>query len=383
MQNLTAYGVIIFVFMLLCGMFLLPGTVHAQDENNKEKKRENVFLHPKKFYKKYFPRLKIKSDPPDSAYIKMYPNYLSVSAYVLSPEIGMDFGPGNTHANGALKLRTSIGDILGFSANYRLVGAGFAFLLNSGASSQDVYAKSRYRTATIKYNSKSTSLQFKYLRIKGLTDIALPAGTDPSTGYIKRPDIESKEFQFEALYNPRWKKYSYIAPLTFSQRQIKSSTGFLLQTGIYYSRLSSDSTLVGPEKAEYYGNFKNVKVVKSFSIRLAPGLGSNFVFFKRYYLSVVAFPSYDLSFYKYLHDEDEKEKGKHAFVFVLEGKASLGYHSERLYGGLRIEAERRSASLHEIGMNSRYVYLGVEFGYRFNTPRIVKKVYRETMPPGM
>ena len=374
---------LIFVLTVICGVFSLYCTVYGQGEDIKGKKRENVFLHPRKFYKKYFPHLKIKSDPPDSAYIKIYPDYLSVSAYVLSPKIGMDIGPGNTHSNGALKLRTSIGDILGFSANYRFVGAGFAFLLNSGSPSQDNYAKSRYRTATIKYNSRSTSLQFKYLRFKGLTEISRSPGLDPSNGYIKRPDIVNKEFQFEWLYNPRWKKYSYIAPLTFSQRQIKSSTGFLLQTGVYYNQLSSDSTLVDARKGQFYGDFKNVKVIKSLSIRLAPGLGNNFVFFKRYYLSIVAFPSYDLYFYKYLRDGDEKVKGRQTFIFVMEGKASLGYHSERIYGGLRIEAEKRSASLHEIDMHAMYTYFGVEIGYRFNTPRIVKKVYRETMPPGM
>ena len=374
---------LIFVLTVICGVFSLHCTVYGQADDIKETKRENVFLHPRKFYKRYFPHLKIKSDPPDSAYIKIYPDYLSVSAYVLSPKIGMDIGPGNTHANGALTLRTSIGDILGFSANYRFVGAGFAFLLNSGSPSQDNYAKSRYRTATIKYNSRSTSLQFKYLRFKGLTDIASPPGLDPLNAYIKRPDIVNKEFQFEWLYNPRWKKYSYIAPLTFSQRQIKSSTGFLLQTGVYYNQLSSDSTLVDASKRQFYADFNNVKIIKSLSIRLAPGLGSNFVFFKRYYLSLVAFPSYDLYFYKYQRDSDEKVKGRQTFIFVMEGKASLGYHSERIYGGLRIEAEKRSASLHEIDMNAMYTYFGVEIGYRFNTPRIVKKVYRETMPPGM
>jgi hypothetical protein len=359
----------------------LHDTVYAQDEINKEKKRENVFLHPRKFYKKYFPHLRIKTDPPDSAYIKIYPNYLSISARVLSPAIGMDIGPGNTKANGALKFRTNIGDILGFSATYKLVGAGFAFLLNS--PSQDDYAKSRYRTATIKYNSSAYSLQFKYLRFKGLTDVGRLAGIGPSIGYIKRHDIVNKEFRFEGLYNPRWRKYSYIAPLTFSQRQIKNSTGFLLQTGVYYSQLSGESVLVDPGKAQYYEDFKDVRVIRTLSIRLAPGLGSNFVFFKRYYLSLVAFPSYDLYFYKYLHHTDEKVKGRQTFIFVLDGKASLGYNSERIYGGLLIEAERRSASLHEIDVNTMYTYLGVEFGYRFNTPRIVKKVYRETMPPGM
>ena len=152
---------------------------------------------------------------------------------------------------------------------------------------------------------------------------------------------------------------------------------------MYYSQLSSDSTLVNAGKAQYYGDFKNVKVIRTLSIRLAPGLGSNFVFFKRYYLSLVAFPSYDLYFYKYLHDSNEKVKGRQTFIFVLEGKASLGYHSERIYGGLRIEAEKRSASLHDIDMSSMYTFFGVEIGYRFNTPRIVKKVYRATMPPGM
>ena len=270
---------LIFVLTVICGVFSLHCTVYGQGEDIKEKKRENVFLHPRKFYKKYFPHLKIKSDPPDSAYIRIYPDYLSVSAYVLSPKIGMDIGPGNTHANGALKLRTSIGDILGFSANYRFVGAGFAFLLNSGAPSQDNYAKSRYRTATIKYNSRSTSLQFKYLRFKGLTDIGRPPGMDPSNGYIKRPDIVNKEFQFEWLYNPRWKKYSYIAPLTFSQRQIKSSTGFLLQTGVYYSQLSSDSTLVDREQREILRGFQECKSDQKFIDSVSARAGQQFCFF--------------------------------------------------------------------------------------------------------
>jgi hypothetical protein len=374
---------IVFVLTIICSVFSLYETVNAQVDTVKKKKRENVFLHPRKFYQKYFPHLKIKSDPPDSTYIRTYPNYLSISAYVLSPAIGIDIAPSNTHTDGALKLRTSISDILGFSANYKFVGAGFAFLLNSGAPSHDNYTKSRYRTATIKYNSRGYSMQFKYVRFKGLTDIARPAGMDPLIGPIKRPDIVNKEFQFEWLYNPRWRKYSYIAPLTFSQRQIKSSSGFLFQTGVYFSQLSSDSPLVDPTKAQYYGDFKNVKVIRTLSIRLAPGLGSNLVFFKRYYLSIAVFPSYDLYFYKYLQYQDEKVKGRRTFMFVLDGKASLGYHSERIYGGLRIEAERRSASLRGIDMDTMYTYLGVELGYRFNTPRIVKKVYRETMPPEM
>ncbi|MEO8472720.1 MAG: DUF4421 family protein [Chryseolinea sp.] len=371
----------ILILMVVCLVIASREAVYAQKKTVKEQMQENVFLHPKLFYKKFFPHMKIKRDPPDSAYIKVYPHYLSVSAHVLRPAIGLDIFPGNSSGN--LKYRTNIRDILGFSGSYKFVGVGFAFLLNSGAHSPDEYTKSRYRTATIKYNSKGWSLQYKYLRFKGLTDIGRPSGMDPSIGFIKRPDIVNKEFQFEGLYNPAWQKYSYVAPLTFSQRQVKSRVGFLLKTGVYYSQMSGDTSLVAPGKAKYYGDFKDIKAIRSLSIRLAPGVGGNIVFLRQYYFSLVAFPSYDLYLYKYLKDVDEKVKGKQAFIFGLDGKASLGYQSKRIYGGLRFEFERRSASLSGIDIRAMYTYLGVEFGYRFNAPKIVKKVYKDTMPPGM
>src|SRR6187549_3012872 len=97
----TTCRLMIFV-VVMCGIISPHATLYAQEEITKEKKRENVFLHPKKFYKKYFPHLKIKRDPPDSTYIRVYPNYLSISAHMLSPAIGMDIGPDNTDAKDAM-----------------------------------------------------------------------------------------------------------------------------------------------------------------------------------------------------------------------------------------------------------------------------------------
>ena len=260
--------------------------------------------------------------------------------------------------------------------SYRFISAGFAFLLKSGAQTHDDYAKSRYRTATIKYSSRAWSLQYKFLKYRGLTDIN-------SKPYTKRSDIINKEFQFEGIYNPGWRKYSYIAPATYSQRQIKSRASILFKTGVFYTQLFGDSAVIAPNQQEYFDDFNDVSVIRTLSVKLAPGAGGTFVFHKHYYLSVVVFPSYDLFFYKYLNHPDEKVKGRQTFVFVLDGEASVGYQSKRLYAGLRYEAERKHASLQSIRTNNVYTYLGVEIGYRFNTPRFVKKVYKSTMPPGM
>src|SRR5688500_10491540 len=73
---------------------------------------KNVFLHPDKFYKKFFPKLKGKRDlnTPDSSYIRSYPNYLSVGMHILSPAIRINIKPRNTSASDSdrsLKLQTN------------------------------------------------------------------------------------------------------------------------------------------------------------------------------------------------------------------------------------------------------------------------------------
>jgi hypothetical protein len=299
---------------------------------------------------------------------------------MLSPVIKLEMDPKGNPSTRSSKFKTNIPDIIGFSAGYRFISAGFAFLLRSGIRTNDDYAKSSYRTATIKYTGKAYSFQYKYLRFKGLTDVnPYNSITDR---YIRRPDIVNKEFQFEGLYNVSWRKYSYIAPLKFSQHQIKSRTGLLFKTGVYYTQISGDSALVSKQQM-LSEKLSEVNVIRSLSVRIAPGVGSNFVFRKKYYLFLAAFPCYDLYFYKYLNHPDEKVKGKGTLALVLDGKASLGYQSERIYAGLRYEVERRTASLQGMRTNNMYTYLGLEFGYRFKAPRVVKKVYKETMPPGM
>lgn len=306
--------------------------------------------------------------------------------HVLSPAIGMNFEPRRplpAGLNATSKFRTNIADIMGFSASYRYVSFGFAFLLRSGMNMHDNYAPSRYRTATIKFSGAASTFQFKYIRLQGFTDIGQPSHTEPA-GYRQRPDLLNKEFQFEILHNFHWRRYSYIAPLTFAQRQIKSRAGFLLKAGVYYDQLSGDSTLVSDHQKPYYNDLENARALRSLSVRLAPGIGANLVFFKRIYLSVVAFTSYDLYLYKYLDTLDQRGvDGKQAFAWVLDGKTSLGYHTRRFYAGVLFEAEHRLGALYNLDLGKRYTYTGIEVGYRFDAPRFVSKFYKKTMPPGM
>ena len=352
----------------------------------KETEKQNVLLHPDRFYRKFLPHLKIKRNPPDSLFIKSYPYYLSTGIHILSPEVKMDIASNGAKPDNfdpASKFRSNISDVIGFSGTYRFVSVGFSFLSKSGLNTHGDYSPSRYRTATVKYNGAADAFQFKYIRIQGFTDINQPSRLGPNPMYTQRPDVISKEFQFEITHNFSWKRYSYAAPITFLQRQIKSHGGFLLKAGAYYSQLSSDSTLLGKRQNQYYDDFNDIRAIRSVSLRIAPGLGGNLVFWRKVYFSASAFTSFDFCFYKYLKLLDEKVQGRQALVFVLEGKVSLGYQSRRFYAGLRYEPERRVGVLHGLEMKTTYSYTGIELGYRFVAPGFVKKVYKKTMPPGM
>jgi len=381
-SGVNRFRILIFTLVLI-GTLVPIHSIFAQDK----KFKDFILFHPHRFYRKFMPGMKVKRNPPDSTYIKTYPNYLSVGMHVLSPAISVNWQPRQTapgNYNASSKFRTNVSDIAGFSASYRFVSFGFAFLLKSGMNMHADYAPSRYRTATIKFSGSANTFQFKYIRIQGFTDIAQPDHLDPAPRLRQRRDMVNKEFQFEILHNFHWKKYSYIAPLTFAQRQIKSHAGFLLKAGVYYDQLSGDSTLINAHQKPYYDALDEARVLRSLSIRLAPGVGANLIFFKSIYVSLVGFASCDLYLYKYLKNTNESGvMGKQTFGWVLDGKASVGYHAKRLYAGVRFETERRAATLYNMESQKTYTYTGIELGYRFDAPGFVQKFYKKTMPPGM
>jgi hypothetical protein len=368
----------IFIILLLLNLFFVKN-IYAQNG------KENVFLHPDKFYRKFFPHLKIRHLPLDSQYVRTYPNYLSVAAHVLIPQIYVDLnpvGPKSKGAHASSQFRTNINTIIGFSGSYRFVTAGFALATKSNLGNKRDYAHSSYRTATIHYNNPKYSLQFKFIKIGGLTDVNELNNLDSTHHFTQRKDITTKEYHFEGIYNFSWKKYSYVAPIDFTQRQIKSRIGFLIKAGIYNNQLYSDSNLLSMRQRKYFEEFTNITRMNSYSVKLAPGIGANLVFLKRFYVSTSVFIPYNLYFNRLFIGKDLSRK-ETSIQLVFDGLVSIGYQSKRFYTGLRYQADSKGARLKYISTTTVYSYIGFDLGYRFLTPQAVKKVYKDTMPPGM
>ncbi len=351
-----------------------------------QEKKENVFLHPDKFYKKFIPHFKFKKILSDSHYVKIYPNYLSASTRLLIPKIYFDLNPTGVKAEGrhaSSELRTNVNTILGFAGSYRFVTVGFAVALKSNTSGFSDFAHTTYRTATINYNSPRYSLQFKFIKLGGLTDVNELNNLNSKGKYISRNDITMKEYHFEGIYNFSWRKYSYIAPIDYTQRQVKSRIGFMLKAGIYNNQLFSDTNLLSMRQRPYFEHFDSTVRMNSYSVKLAPGVGGNLVFGKRFYISAYVFVPYNLYFNRLFTFHNHLVRKETSLQLVLDGMVSLGYQSKRLYAGLRYQADSKGAKLKYISSTTVYSYIGLDMGYRFVTPKIVKKIYKKTMPPGM
>ena len=354
-------------------------------EEDKKGKGLRIFFHPQKFYRKYFPDIKIKKPDVDSLYIKSYPNLFTTGAHLISPSISLNLYSKSNAINASeatSKFRTNIGNILAFSGSYRYIAAGFAVVLSSNNKGSN-YTETRYRTATIKYNGSAYSLQFKYARTKGFTDINGYNSVNNNNQYTNRDDLLEREYQFEGIYNFSWKKYSYYAPLDYTQRQLKTRMGFLIKAGVYYNQLSGDSNLLTVAQRPYFEDFNNIKTIRSTSFKIAPGLGINLVFLRRFYLSASIFVPYNLYFYKYLNEDDIKSSEGASIAKVLDGSAVLGYQSKRFYAGLRYQFYSKQADFKSVGMKSLFSYFSIDLGYRFKAPKILKRIYKKTMPPGM
>jgi Domain of unknown function (DUF4421) len=323
---------------------------------------------------------KKKRFQPDKKYIESYPSYLSLGVFTIVPTINFKLSSELKEAkdkNVSSDFKANISNILGFTVGYRGINVAFGFKVSSKDQKNKNYAKSSYSSVVIRLRHPVYYLLFRYSSVKGLTDLnaANHDPADTSSFYLQRGDIRSTDYQLEGIYNFSWRKYSYTAPLTFLQRQVKSRVGFLLKAGFSYSEVSADSTIVSARQRIYYEELSDVRKLSGISIRVAPGVGGNLIFFKRMYLSAAFFVAYDLYLYNYTRFSDGSSRDGKSFVVVLDGRISLGYQSERFYIGLRYEGDSRGAKIDHVRITTQYSYGGFELGYRFKAPSFLKKGY--------
>ncbi len=319
----------------------------------------------------------------DSCYIRDYSELLMFGVYTSAPFMSMKM---NTLTDSLGKYNSDFqgnySGTFGFNVGYKVLGVSFGFKLPVDPATIDSLGKSAYSSLGIKIRKKAFVISFDYRKYKGLYDANTQNfnTTLPSkTPFIIRPDMGIRSYSGTAIWNASWRRYSFSAPVTYCDRQIRTKLGFLLKVDFSYLQLYSDSSFISKAQQVAFSEFSKVHSIDALVFKTGPGMGMNLTFFKRMYISMNLFLMNNNLIYRYTNDLNQESKWRSNVNYFLEGGAALGYSAKHFYIGIRASGENNVVRLSGTKIQTSFGTVCLDMGFRIKPPEILRKTWNKTL----
>lgn len=321
--------------------------------------------------------LKKTKQRPDTNYVKSYKNYLTMGIFTAFPINILTITPKDSTITPST-YKTNLASIVGFTVGYKSIYVAIGFRAPVEASKSSTYGKTYFKAFTIGTQKTQFSVRFDYRKTSGFynNDSIVYQSSNNTQSYLKRGDVNTKQYMLSGLYNFSWKKYSYLSSFNFSEHQLKTRVGFILKSSLSSNILKSDSSLINLTNTPSVSD--GIQQLNYTSFIVGPGMGLNVVIAKRVYFSLMLFLSYDLVGYKFIDNNKNVVYKNTSFTAFFEQKAAIGYHSKRFYAGLKFTADQIQVKTVDYKVGNSFGAVTLDVGYRFNAPGFLKKVYNKT-----
>lgn len=325
-------------------------------------------------------KIKKVKPAPDTNFIMTYPRYISLGIYTASPLMQIVVDPVNSgYDKYKSDFRGNFSDLLGFTFAYRSIYIHYAFKTPFGPSEDSRKGRSASTGITLRIRKPRITMAAEYRRYEGYYDSNAPTYEPQDTGsyYYVRPDVHYKNIGVNGVYNFSWRKFSYNAPLTYNERQLKSRIGFLLKAGINYTTIySSDSTILSQVQTKQFESFNDITSIHALLAKAGPGIGVNVVFFKRFYFSLNYFIMGNFIEYQY----DTRSAGYSSWRtnanIYTETATGFGYNSKRLFAGMSFNGDINIMKVKGANIKTNFASVSISLGYRFGAPHFFEKGWR-------
>ncbi|MBC7388741.1 MAG: DUF4421 family protein [Opitutaceae bacterium] len=178
---------------------------------------------------------------PDSNFIISYPNLLTVGLYTASPIMQLTIKPTDKDMDKYRSdFRGNFSDQIGVTLAYKKLSLQFGIKSPFGPGNASGKGKTKSLGIIIRVRKPNYIFEGQYRRLLGYYDNNSPNYITSADTLAVQPDIQFNNIGVNGIYNFSWKKYSYNAPLTFNDRQLKSRIGLVAKAGINYMRISSN-----------------------------------------------------------------------------------------------------------------------------------------------
>jgi hypothetical protein len=314
----------------------------------------------------------------DTHYVKNYKDFLTIGIFITIPYNTLSITPRDSSIK-PTTYKTNLASIIGFTAGYKSISFSIGFRAPIEAGKNSEFGKTYFKSFSIGTQKAKFSLGFDYRQATGFynSDSLIYSASKKDYRYLKRGDVNTKQFMVSGLYNFSWKKYSYLSSFNFSEHQLRTRIGLLIKSSISTNHLKSDSSLINRPNATSISN--GIQQLNYTSYVIGPGVGLNVVIARRVYFSMIVFLSYDYVTYKFIDNNNNVIHKNNSFTAFFEERIALGYHSKRFYAGLKFTADQIQVKTVNYNVGNKYGALTLDVGYRFNAPGILKKTYKATL----
>ncbi len=317
----------------------------------------------------------------DTNYIQRFPNKLVLSPYLSSSSNSLTIKPWNDRIDSShsVDYEPNLRGGYGLSFSYRIVDFSIGFRQKLSAESERTYGKSTSLGIGFRlWASRKVLTEFSLQSVNGYANTSTPLydtiNFTRQNPYEHRQDLGVFLIKMRLVYQFNPDKFSYRASFGFSERQLKSSAGFLLSSQAYAEVVYADSALIPEKLRPHYGDAGRISEVSIAALGVAPGIGGTWTK-GRWFLTGVLFVGIDLQRLGYDVPGTGTVKSERKFAANADFRFSFGYNTPRVFFGFQNSTDYNLLRPSKFKVNSSFNRSSLSIGYRFNSPKVVDKTY--------
>lgn len=294
-------------------------------------------------------------------------NVLTTRLGIQTPQLGFDLNPSSELSGSELKFRPNSPTKTFLSLAYDWAGVSVGAVNPVSIELENEKGETKAQDYQFRFYFEQFSIEVFYQIYSGYylenTSDVLPAGSQ--TGYLKYPDLETKNFGISATWVIDPKSYSTAAAFDQSVQQTGSGGTWLLNLAISQNGFSnSNKTLIPTALTGKYGEFENVTSGRMTNFGLGGGGAYTQTFYEKFYLSGMFV--LDLAYNYLLYEKSNQDMSETSLGTVSHLKIGTGYNGDKFISGLSLAGDVNQFNIEKVSTSFSTYEINLFFGTRFD-----------------
>lgn len=310
-------------------------------------------------------------DSSHSEYIQKFPDKFFIWPLFKKRSLSYDIRNGDSDK---IKYRPNNSFSLGLGVYLFEIAAEISFTLPINEMNQSTYGSTDARDIHANFIGNNWGVDVFRQRYNGFyfTD---PSGS--STNIIKRPDIELTNTGVNGIYAFNKKEFSLKSAYNYSERQLKSGGSIIITGNLNTFRLSADSAIVTKNSNSTSSN-SDLILMRYTTLSIAGGYTYTLVYRSFFLNGALSLgPAHNWILYSRPGGKEYYDVAVNTYSDI---RVSIGYNSDRIFGGMSLVTQSRYIRFDDIRFANTNTFVKLMVGYRFNEVGILKKKAKDYIP---